>query len=168
MHCIVEAQKIYDKIITKGSEYSEEAIFKERIGITQRMIHCSMTVSNPMAIEPPGRPSVTADAASQEQPAAVDTFVHDNDFVSDKSGTIGTNQHNPSGSGEASLRSRLSLYMNDQIDATRADTILIVCAFISGMVDSVCYNAWGSFACMQSGTYDPIASEAPIGTYTID
>lgn len=100
----------------------------------------------------------TTDAASREQQP--DFFIHggsmrDEDTISRKSITIVADQRHPA-TGD-SFGNKLYIYLNGEIDTTRTDTILIVCAFVSGLIDSVCFNAWGSFACMQSGTYDPWA-----------
>ncbi|EEA26454.1 hypothetical protein TMatcc_005275 [Talaromyces marneffei ATCC 18224] len=42
-------------------------------------------------------------------------------------------------------------YLASDINTKRADIILIICAFVSGLVDGVSFTAWGSFASMQTG-----------------
>ncbi|EED22317.1 DUF1275 domain protein [Talaromyces stipitatus ATCC 10500] len=42
-------------------------------------------------------------------------------------------------------------YLSSDINTKRADIILIICAFVSGLVDGVSFTAWGSFASMQTG-----------------
>lgn len=45
---------------------------------------------------------------------------------------------------------------SDEIDTTRADILLLACSFVSGVLDSAAFNAWGSFANMQSGMFLPL------------
>jgi len=45
--------------------------------------------------------------------------------------------------------SRIKHYLNAQIDTRRADIILIICFFISGLTDAGAYNAWRVFLSMQ-------------------
>jgi hypothetical protein len=47
--------------------------------------------------------------------------------------------------------SQLSQYFLAELDPRRADVILIVCGFVSGLVDGLSFNAWGSFSSMQTG-----------------
>lgn len=42
-------------------------------------------------------------------------------------------------------------YLASDINTKRADIVLIICGFVSGLVDGVSYTAWGSFASMQTG-----------------
>jgi len=49
------------------------------------------------------------------------------------------------------LRSTLIRHFAADIDTKYTDLILIVCGFVSGLVDGVSFNAWGSFASMQTG-----------------
>ncbi|KAJ5133421.1 hypothetical protein N7448_001551 [Penicillium atrosanguineum] len=60
-------------------------------------------------------------------------------------GTADTLTENPS------LLSQMSLYFFTKLDPRRADVILIVCGFVSGLVDGLSFNAWGSFSSMQTG-----------------
>ncbi|EEP81386.1 predicted protein [Uncinocarpus reesii 1704] len=52
---------------------------------------------------------------------------------------------------EFSITARVKGYLQEQIDTGNSDLILIVCSFISGVIDSAAFNAWGSFASMQTG-----------------
>jgi hypothetical protein len=47
--------------------------------------------------------------------------------------------------------SQISQYFLAELDPRRADVILIVCGFVSGLVDGLSFNAWGSFSSMQTG-----------------
>lgn len=42
-------------------------------------------------------------------------------------------------------------HLLSDIDTKRTDIVLIVCAFVSGLVDGTSFNAWGSFSSMQTG-----------------
>lgn len=44
---------------------------------------------------------------------------------------------------------RMKRHFNAQIDTRRADVILIICFFISGLTDAGAYNAWNVFLSMQ-------------------
>ncbi|TPX21887.1 hypothetical protein DIZ76_015852 [Coccidioides immitis] len=50
-----------------------------------------------------------------------------------------------------SIRTRAARYFQEQVDTERSDLLLIACSFISGVIDSAAFNAWGSFASMQTG-----------------
>ncbi|KAE8390929.1 hypothetical protein BDV23DRAFT_193443 [Aspergillus alliaceus] len=52
---------------------------------------------------------------------------------------------------ETTLRSTLSRHFRANIDTTHTDIVLIICSFVSGLVDGLSFNAWGSFASMQTG-----------------
>lgn len=52
---------------------------------------------------------------------------------------------------EFSLRDSMSRYFLAEINTNWTDGLLIVCAFVSGLVDGLSFNAWGSFSSMQSG-----------------
>lgn len=45
----------------------------------------------------------------------------------------------------------LARYLASDVNTKRADIVLIVCGFVSGLVDGVSFTAWGSFASMQTG-----------------
>jgi len=47
--------------------------------------------------------------------------------------------------------SQISQYLLVELDSRRADITLIVCGFVSGLVDGLSFNAWGSFSSMQTG-----------------
>ncbi|GAM35316.1 DUF1275 domain protein [Talaromyces pinophilus] len=42
-------------------------------------------------------------------------------------------------------------YLASDINTKGADIVLIICGFVSGLVDGVSFTAWGSFASMQTG-----------------
>ncbi|KIW28945.1 uncharacterized protein PV07_04797 [Cladophialophora immunda] len=46
---------------------------------------------------------------------------------------------------------RLRLWLTSDIDTRWADTILLACFFVTGMVDSVAFNTWSCFVGMQTG-----------------
>ncbi|OJJ61191.1 hypothetical protein ASPSYDRAFT_87744 [Aspergillus sydowii CBS 593.65] len=48
-------------------------------------------------------------------------------------------------------QSSLSRHMRCNIDPHYADIFLIMCGFVSGLVDGLSFNAWGSFSSMQTG-----------------
>jgi Protein of unknown function (DUF1275) len=49
----------------------------------------------------------------------------------------------------------ITQYLLSDIDTKRTDVILIVCAFVGGLVDGTSFNAWGSFSSMQTGSFIP-------------
>ncbi|RHZ69662.1 hypothetical protein CDV55_105410 [Aspergillus turcosus] len=53
--------------------------------------------------------------------------------------------------GSQSLRSTLTRHFAASIDIKYTDLVLILCGFVSGLVDGFSFNAWGSFASMQTG-----------------
>ncbi|EAW21793.1 YoaK family protein [Aspergillus fischeri NRRL 181] len=54
-------------------------------------------------------------------------------------------------SGSEGFRSTLIRHFSADINTKYTDLLLIVCGFVSGLVDGLCFNAWGSFASMQTG-----------------
>ncbi|ODM20830.1 hypothetical protein SI65_03883 [Aspergillus cristatus] len=54
-------------------------------------------------------------------------------------------------SPEFSLRGSISRYFLAEINTKWTDGLLIVCCFVSGLVDGLSFDAWGSFSSMQSG-----------------
>ncbi|KAB8258147.1 hypothetical protein BDV32DRAFT_151649 [Aspergillus pseudonomiae] len=52
---------------------------------------------------------------------------------------------------EITLRASLARHFRTNIDTTHTDIVLIICGFVSGLVDGLSFNAWGSFASMQTG-----------------
>ncbi|GAQ04691.1 hypothetical protein ALT_2012 [Aspergillus lentulus] len=54
-------------------------------------------------------------------------------------------------SGSEGFRSTLIRHFAADINTKYTDLLLIVCGFVSGLVDGLCFNAWGSFASMQTG-----------------
>lgn len=58
-------------------------------------------------------------------------------------------------SGGGTICSRLGLmcrYLNQDVETRHTDLLLLICTFASGMLDSAAFNAWGSFANMQTGS----------------
>ncbi|OAP57802.1 hypothetical protein AYL99_08540 [Fonsecaea erecta] len=49
------------------------------------------------------------------------------------------------------MSTRLRLWLTSDIDTRWADTILLACFFVTGMVDAVAFNTWNSFVGMQTG-----------------
>ena len=56
---------------------------------------------------------------------------------------------------EITLRASLARHFRTNIDTTHTDIVLIICGFVSGLVDGLSFNAWGSFASMQTGMLPP-------------
>lgn len=56
---------------------------------------------------------------------------------------------------ETTLCSSLVRHFRTNIDTTHTDIVLIICGFVSGLVDGLSFNAWGSFASMQTGMSQP-------------
>jgi hypothetical protein len=54
--------------------------------------------------------------------------------------------------GSQRFRSILMRHFAADIDTKYTDLILILCGFVSGLVDGLSFNAWGSFASMQTGS----------------
>lgn len=54
-------------------------------------------------------------------------------------------------SGPGGIRSIFIRHFSADINTKYTDLLLIVCGFVSGLVDGLCFNAWGSFASMQTG-----------------
>ncbi|KAF9892803.1 hypothetical protein FE257_000392 [Aspergillus nanangensis] len=52
---------------------------------------------------------------------------------------------------DLSPRATLSRHFRQNIDTRHTDILLIICGFVSGLVDGLSFNAWGSFASMQTG-----------------
>lgn len=63
--------------------------------------------------------------------------------------------HHTNGSATKSSTARagssLNRFINTRIDTNRADILLIISFFISGMVDAGAYNAYSCFTSMQVG-----------------
>ncbi|KIX99252.1 uncharacterized protein Z520_04828 [Fonsecaea multimorphosa CBS 102226] len=49
------------------------------------------------------------------------------------------------------VSTRLRAWLTTDIDTRWADTVLLGCFFVTGMVDSVAFNTWNSFVGMQTG-----------------
>lgn len=68
-------------------------------------------------------------------------------------------------SDEFSFREALSRYLQAGINTEWTDVLLIICGFVSGLVDGLSFNAWGSFSSMQTGaSHTRIVSDARTGT----
>lgn len=63
-------------------------------------------------------------------------------------------------SGTQDDSSQLWKYLLVELDPRRADIVLIICGFVSGLVDGLSFNAWGSFSSMQTGS-SPYPSRVP-------
>ncbi|EER39561.1 DUF1275 domain-containing protein [Histoplasma capsulatum var. duboisii H88] len=46
---------------------------------------------------------------------------------------------------------RLSHHLKEEVDPAWSDMLLLACSFSSGVIDSLAFRAWGSFANMQTG-----------------
>ncbi|KLJ10559.1 hypothetical protein EMPG_14060 [Blastomyces silverae] len=46
---------------------------------------------------------------------------------------------------------RLSDHLKEEVDPAWSDLLLLACSFASGVIDSLAFKAWGSFANMQTG-----------------
>lgn len=53
---------------------------------------------------------------------------------------------------------RLRLYLTAEVTTDHTDILMLSCCFISGLVDSTIYNAYGTFVSMQTGTLKPYLS----------
>lgn len=56
-------------------------------------------------------------------------------------------------SDDSSLPQSMSRYFQAGINTGWTDVLLIICGFVSGLVDGLSFNAWGSFSSMQTGLY---------------
>ena len=52
---------------------------------------------------------------------------------------------------DLSVRQSMSRYFQAGINTAWTDVLLIICGFVSGLVDGLSFNAWGSFSSMQTG-----------------
>lgn len=57
--------------------------------------------------------------------------------------------------GGGSRRERIRRYWLSDIDRNWTDILLIVCGYISGLVEGLSFNYWGSFSNMQTGMPSP-------------
>ncbi|KAK3707534.1 hypothetical protein LTR37_012029 [Vermiconidia calcicola] len=71
----------------------------------------------------------------------------------------GTHHHFTSKGQDVPNSTKLKRYLNADIETRWADLILVVCFFISGLIDAGAYNAYGCFSSMQRGS----SSESPPG-----
>ena len=65
--------------------------------------------------------------------------------------------------GRVSKR-QASYYLGETVSAQNADLLLLVCCFITGLIDASSYNAWSVFMGMQTGTSQP-SSHRTSSTY---
>ncbi|KAK3697798.1 hypothetical protein LTR37_017263 [Vermiconidia calcicola] len=63
----------------------------------------------------------------------------------------GTHYHFTSKGQDVPNSAKLKRYLNADIGTRWADMILVVCFFISGLIDAGAYNAYGCFSSMQTG-----------------
>ena len=49
--------------------------------------------------------------------------------------------------------SGITRYFTEDVETRYTDLLLLICTFASGTLDSAAFNAWGSFANMQTGSY---------------
>ena len=56
-------------------------------------------------------------------------------------------------SKHAAISRRFKGYMRANVTTKWADLLLILCFFVSGLVDSVAFNVWSCFASMQTGMF---------------
>ncbi|RAH42348.1 YoaK family protein [Aspergillus brunneoviolaceus CBS 621.78] len=93
----------------------------------------------------------------QPAPAAVTAYSRHLQFSEDRGGLwssgnstiVSLAQSNDD--GETTFYGRLARHLQSEIDIAYADIPLIVCGFVSGLVDGLSFNAWGSFSSMQTG-----------------
>ncbi|KAK2791787.1 hypothetical protein FQN52_004470 [Onygenales sp. PD_12] len=57
----------------------------------------------------------------------------------------------PGDISEVPWYSRVAYHFNEEVDTSWCDMLLLACSFASGVIDSLAFNAWGSFASMQTG-----------------
>lgn len=64
----------------------------------------------------------------------------------------GTQLEQTASSGrDANAIGRLRAHLNNDVSTAHADVLMLTCCFISGLVDSTIYNAYGTFVSMQTG-----------------
>lgn len=71
-------------------------------------------------------------------------------------------------SDEFSLRSSTSRYFLADINTEWTDVLLIVCSFVSGLVDGLSFNAWGNFSSMQTGASNCLIKNQSRKGYVVD
>lgn len=52
---------------------------------------------------------------------------------------------------EAISKSRVIEYMKEEISESWTDAILLVCCFVTGLLDAAVFNEWSCFVSMQTG-----------------
>lgn len=55
--------------------------------------------------------------------------------------------------------------LQSHVDLEYADTIFLICYFLSGICDSSAYRAWGCFVSMQTGNIHPHPQIPPLYTH---
>lgn len=73
--------------------------------------------------------------------------------------TVSLSGHQVALDDDTSFRSTLYRRFYTDIDTTHTDIILVICAFVSGLVDGLAFNAWGSFASMQTGAFPSLPTQ---------
>ncbi|PYH47844.1 YoaK family protein [Aspergillus saccharolyticus JOP 1030-1] len=90
-------------------------------------------------------------------PAAVTAYSRHLQFSEDRGGRWSSGNStivslNQSHDGDKmTVMARIARHLQADIDLAYADLPLIVCGFVSGLVDGLSFNAWGSFSSMQTG-----------------
>ena len=64
------------------------------------------------------------------------------------------------GQGPQSVRKRARRYLTENVRVKSASVPLLVCCFITGLIDAGSYNAWSVFMGMQTGTFVPNVSSS--------
>ncbi|PLB34890.1 YoaK family protein [Aspergillus candidus] len=125
-------------------------------------MHNQPPPSSSGGIQPPGAPAANPnnqliywDASIAPNPSAPQF----NDESRDPAGiwsvggstTVSLSGHQVALDDDTGFRSTLSRHFYADIETTHTDILLVICAFVSGLVDGLAFNAWGSFASMQTG-----------------
>lgn len=66
---------------------------------------------------------------------------------------------------ESSYKAKLRRYWLSDIDRDWTDILLIICGYISGLVEGLSFNYWGSFSNMQTGMF-PYTNASPKSSET--
>ncbi|KAK3172869.1 hypothetical protein OEA41_006194 [Lepraria neglecta] len=69
----------------------------------------------------------------------------------EEKGRISSQEQEPTGRGDSGAIARLRVHFTTDVSTAHADILLLTCCFISGLVDSTIYNAYGTFVSMQTG-----------------
>ena len=63
---------------------------------------------------------------------------------------------------EPGTTQRLRQYLTAEVTTNHTDILLLSCCFVSGLVDSTIYNAYGTFVSMQTGALNPFLLSLPL------